>query len=303
MNYFNKLPTVSYNGYDVKNILTRAQLSKQTKASYSLFYPYTLTDDDRIDRLSENYYDNAGYSWLVWLANETIDPYYGLSITDTDLANVINLKYGSLEAAARKIKHYRIDWVNDTTELTPEQYDDLSTDPFNSSRIKYFDVVLDTFGLVKKYARKQDDFTVSTNQTIIFSLSNVVGTFVKDEEIQVNNSSSQYAFVKTFDSNTVTAQHIVGFPVNLSYGAGEVFDLDTSFVGKTIKGRESGATATIVSGRCIKTIAEVDKQYWAPVTYLDYEYEENAKKKYIQLIGSPYKNTVEEQFKRIMKRS
>ncbi|NDB85176.1 MAG: hypothetical protein EB127_21115, partial [Alphaproteobacteria bacterium] len=156
MNYFNKLPIISYNGYDVKNILARAQLSKQTKASYSLFYPYTLTDDDRIDRLSKDYYENAGYSWLVWLANETIDPYYDLSVTDVDLANLIKSKYGSLETAARKIKHYRIDWVNDTTELTPEQFDNLSNDSFNGSHSKYFEVVLDSYGLVKKYVRKQD---------------------------------------------------------------------------------------------------------------------------------------------------
>jgi len=300
MNYFNKLPTVSYNGYDVKNILARAQLSKQTKASYSLFYPYTLTDEDRIDRLSRDYYENAGYSWLVWLANETIDPYYGLSVSDFDLVNLITLKYGSLEAAARKIKHYRIDWINDTTELTPALYDSWSNDTFNGSRIKYFEVVLDSYGLVNKYVRKQDDSTVSTNQTVVIALSDVVGTFIKDEEIQID---SAYAFVKSSGTNTVTVQHTVGFPANLLYGAGEVFDLDSSFVGKTITGRESGATATIVSGSCIKTIAEVDKQYWSPVTYLDYEYEENTKKKYIQLIGSQYKNTVEEQFKKIMKRS
>jgi hypothetical protein len=300
MNYFNKLPTVSYNGYDVKNILARAQLSKQTKASYSLFYPYTLTDDDRIDRLSKNYYENAGYSWLVWLANETIDPYYGLSVSDFDLVNLIKSKYGSLEVAARKIRHYRIDWINDTTELTPEQYNSWANDPFNGPHIKYFEVVLDSYGLIKKYIRKQDDSTVSTNQTVIIALSDVIGTFIKDEEIQIDNA---YAFIKSSGTNIVTVQHTVGFPANLSYGAGEVFDFDSSFVGKTIKGRESGATATIVSGSCIKTIAEVDNQYWSPVTYLDYEYEENTKKKYIQLIGSPYKNTVEEQFKRIMKRS
>lgn len=300
MNYFNKLPTVSYNGYDVKNILARAQLSKQTKASYSLFYPYTLTDDDRIDRLSKNYYENPGYSWLVWLANETIDPYYGLSVTDLDLVNLITSKYGSLEAAARKIRHYRIDWINDTTELTPDQFNNLANDPFNGSHIKYFEVVLDSYGLIKKYVRKQDDSTVSTNQTVIIALSDVVGTFIKDEEIQID---SAYAFVKSSGTNTVTVQHTVGFPANLSYGAGEVFDLDSSLVDKTITGQESGATATIVSGNCIKTIAEVDNLYWSPVSYLDYEYEENTKKKYIQLIGSQYKNTVEDQFKRIMKRS
>ncbi|NDB86786.1 MAG: hypothetical protein EB127_29455, partial [Alphaproteobacteria bacterium] len=259
----------------------------------------TLTDDDRIDRLSKNYYENPGYSWLVWLANETIDPYYGLSVTDLDLVNLIKSKYGSLEAAARKIRHYRIDWINDTTELTPEQYNSWANDSFNGSHIKYFEVVLDSYGLIKKYVRKQDDSTVSTNQTVIIALSDLIGTFIKGEEIQIDNA---YAFVKSSGINTVTVQHTVGFPANLSYGAGEVFDLDSSFIGKTITGRESGATATIISGSCIKTIAEVDNQYWSPVTYLDYEYEENTKKKYIQLIGSQHKNTVEEQFKRIMKR-
>jgi hypothetical protein len=303
MNYFNKLPTISYNGYDVKNILARAQLSKQTKASYSLFYPYTLTDDDRIDRLSKNYYENPGYSWLVWLANETIDPYYGLSVSDFDLVNLITSKYGSLETAARKIKHYRIDWINDTTELTPEQFDNYADDSFNGPHRKYFEVVLDSYGLVKKYVRKQDDSVIATNQTIILTLTNVVGTFVKDEEVQINNNPNIYAFVKTVDGSTLTIQHTTGFPVQTSIPAGMFFSLSDTFTGYTVTGKESRATGIIDSGTGVKTMAEVDSAFWSPVTYLDYEYEENAKKKYIQLIGSQHKNTVEDQFKRIMKRS
>ncbi len=303
MNYFNKLPTVSYNGYDVKNILARAQLSKQTKASYALFYPYALTDDDRIDRLSKNYYENAGYSWLVWLANETIDPYYGLSVTDFDLANLITSKYGSIDVAARKIKHYRIDWVNATSELTPQQFEDLTKDSFNGSHRKYYEVVLDSYGLVKKYVRKQDDSTIFTNQTIILTLSNVVGTFVKDEEIQINNNPNIYAFVKTVNGSTLTVQHTTGFPVDSSVPAGTFFTLSDTFTGYTVTGKESQATGIISSGTGVKTIAEVDSLFWSPVTYLDYEYEENTKKKYIQLIGSQYRNTVEDQFKRTMRRS
>jgi len=301
MNYFNKLPIISYDGYDVRNILARGQLSKKSKASYSLFYPYTMKDDDRIDQLSANYYDDPGYTWLVWYANETIDPYYDLPLSDLDLASHIKSKYGSIEASARKIKHYRIDWVNDTTELTPDQFNQLSNDEFNGSHRKYYDVVLDAYGLVKKYVRKQDDSILFTNQTIILNLSNVIGAFVKDEEVQVNNDPTIYAFIKAVNGSIITIQHTTGFPVDPSIAAGEFFSLSDTFTGFTVTGQESGATGNIDLGTAVKTMAEVDNTYWSPVTYLDYEYEENTKKKYIQLIGSNYKNTTEEELKRIMR--
>lgn len=303
MNYFNKLPTISYNGYDVKNILAKGQLSKKTKSSYSLFYPYSMKDDDRIDQVSENYYDDPGYTWLIWFANETIDPYYDLPLADTDLASYISSKYGSIEAAARKIKYYRVDWIDDSSELTPDQFNQLSNDTFNGSHRKYYDVVLDSYGLVKKYVRKQDDSILSTNQTIILTLANTTGTFVKNEEVQVDNDPSVYAFVKDVSDTTVTIQHTTGFPVDPNIPAGQIFSLSETFIGLTITGQESGATGEIVSGSAVKTMAEVDKTYWSPVTYLDYEYEENTKKRQIQLIGSNYKNTAEEELKRIMRSS
>lgn len=301
MNYFNKLPTISYNGYDVKNILAKGQLSAKSKASYSLFYPYTMKDDDRIDQLSANYYDDPGYTWLVWLANETIDPYYDMPLSDIDLARHIASKYGSIEAAARKIKNYRLDWINDHTELTPDQFNQLSNDTFNGSRRKYYEVVLDSYGLVKKYVRKQDDSILATNQTVILTLTNVTGTFVKDEEVQLNNDPNLYAFIKAVNGSNITIQHTTGFPVDPSIGAGQFFSLSSTFTGFTVKGQESSATGEIVSGTAVKTMAEVDNTYWSPVTYLDYEYEENTKKRYIQLIGSNAKGSAEEELKRIMR--
>lgn len=262
-----------------------------------------MKDDDRIDQVSENYYDDPGYTWLIWFANETIDPYYDLPLADTDLASYISSKYGSIEAAARKIKYYRVDWIDDSSELTPDQFNQLSNDTFNGSHRKYYDVVLDSYGLVKKYVRKQDDSILSTNQTIILTLANTTGTFVKNEEVQVDNDPSVYAFVKDVSDTTVTIQHTTGFPVDPNIPAGQIFSLSETFIGLTITGQESGATGEIVSGSAVKTMAEVDKTYWSPVTYLDYEYEENTKKRQIQLIGSNYKNTAEEELKRIMRSS
>lgn len=303
MNYFNKFPTISYNGYDAKNILAKGQLSKKTKSSYSLYYPYSMKDDDRVDQLSYNYYDDPGYTWLIWFANETIDPYFDMPLSDVDLAKHISSKYGSIEVAARKIKYYRVDWVNDETELTPAQFEELSNNTFNGSHRKYYDVVLDSYGLVKKYVRKQDDSILSTNQTIILTLTNTSGTFVKDEEVQINNNPSIYAFVKDVNGSNITIQHTTGFPVDPSIPAGQIFSLSTTFNGFTVTGQESGATGEIVSGTAVKTMAEVDSLYWSPVTYLDYEYEENIKKRYIQLIGSNYRGNAEEELKRIMRSS
>lgn len=281
MNFFNKLPTITYNGNLARNIMARAKLSDSTKANSRLFYPYTTSGEERVDNLSHQYYGSPGYSWLIWFANETIDPYYGMALSEYDLEQFIINKYGSIGLAQRKIAHFKINWKEDETRITAALYNSFST-----GEQKYWEPVLDYNLNIKGYKRKQDDQILNTNRISSIAVVNSSGTFKQGEEIRVNGDSSKYGFCTYTDETNITLQHVEGI-----FG-----------ISNTVIGIESGASAVVTSVNNLlsTTSAFTEPRYWIPVTYYDYEVELNEKKKEIVLLDAMKKNAAEQELNRVM---
>lgn len=287
MNYFDKLPTITYNNNLAKNLLSRARLSDSMKKQKTAYYPYTVDPEDRIDNLANLYYNNPGYSWLIWLTNNTIDPYFDLPLTEEDLLSHIVAKYGSYDLAQRNIKLFRTNWYDNTDDqLTVAQFDALA-----SSYKKYYEPVLDNVLNVAKYVRKRRDETVSTNKIVSAAITSVTGTFKVGEEIQVNGTN--YAFCTYASATTLTLQHVIGT------------------ISGTVTGQISGATATIplreVNSEMVpdvttlqETVAAQDNSFWSPVTFLEYEQELNEAKKQIKLLDVRYASQAESDLRRVM---
>lgn len=285
MNYFNKLPVISYNGQSAINILASANLSAASKANRKTYYPYVIAEEDRIDRLSNNYYDSPGYTWLIWLANNTIDPYYDLPLTETDLMNYIVTKYGSIETAQSTIAFFRNNWYNDSTRLTIGQWTALP-----DSEKKYWDPILDANLQVSAYKRKAYETSLNTNRIITMNILNSTGMFTVGEKIFIDSSS--YGFVTYADANTVTIKTVFGqfAAVTLALNPNTVITGDTS-----------GFTATIDTATVITTTAALtDSLYWEPLSFFDYELEANEAKRNIKLISSTLRNQTESELTRVM---
>ena len=288
MNYFNKFPLINYNGHLAVNLLTRAQLSDQTRAQRSVFYPYTIKDYDRVDNLSENYYDSPEYSWLIWMTNDMIDPYYDYPLSDEDFDAYITDKYTSIALANRKIKYYRTKWANEEGVISVSQYNGL-----NNSFKKYFNPVVDVNYGITGYSRRKADITVNTNKTVQLTFSSTTGTFIAGEEVYRSGNTAVYAeclhpAVLVADVGTtkyISIQHVVG-----AFAAGNV-----------IVGKQSGATATIATATTVtETLASTEADYWEAVSCYDFEYELNQRKKQIKLLDSRYRNTIEAELQRTM---
>lgn len=279
MNYFNKLPLINYNNNIAVNLLARAKLSDNIKTNKSVLLPYTMADSDRADVLSRAYYGTSGYSWLVWFSNEVVDPYYDLPLSENDLLSFISTKYGSLELAQRKIKHYRTNGSNDDTVLSTSEYNSLP-----QGKQKYWEPVLDYLFNIKNYKRKSDEQIVNTNRIGSITYTNLNGIFKIGEEIQYNGTN--YGFCTSIENNTISVNNMTG-----------QFTANT-----TITGKESNATATIVNcnNAVITTIAYTDQRYWEPLSYFDYEVEENEKKKEILLVDARYRTQIEQDLKRTL---
>lgn len=277
MNYFDKLPTITYANNLVKNLMSRSRLSDSVKRNKTAFYPYTMDAEDRIDTLSNLYYENPGYTWLIWLANDIIDPYFDVTLNADDFIDHITAKYGSYDLAARKIKVYRNNWYDYTdVTITPSQFNSLA----NGTQ-KYYEPVLDNVLNVAKYVRKRHDDLIATNKMQSVAISSVTGTFKVGEEVQTNGTN--YAFVTYVGDTSLTIQHVTGT------------------IATSITGQESGATATVGTVTTLaQPISAVDAPFWSPVTFLEYEQDLNEAKKVIKLLDVRYTSQAVNDLKRTM---
>ena len=281
MNFFNKIPTITYDGKMARNIMARAKLSDATKNNNQLFFPYTTSGETRADTLSYQYYKNPGYSWLIWFANEIVDPYYDMALNSYDFEQVIITKYGSIATAQRKIIHYKLNWETSTADLSINGFNNL---PSNAKR--YWEPVLDYNLNVKAYTRKKDTQILNTNRVGSITFTNTTGEFKVGEEIQQQGDATVYAFCTYADNTTLTIQHMQ-----------KSFTVNTVIIGK-----ESGAQATIaaVNNFLATTAAFTTSTYWSPVTYYDYEYELNESKKQIVLMDAMQAPRTEQELIRVM---
>jgi len=281
MNFFNKIPTITYEGKMARNIMARAKLSDSTKNSNQLFFPYTNSGEVRADTLSHQYYKKAGYSWLIWFANEVIDPYYDMALSAYDFDQFIINKYGSIEIAQRKISHYKLNWETNEANIPISAFDSLQR-----GAKKYWEPILDYNLNVKSYVRKRDNQTLNTNRVGSINFSNASGAFKIGEEIQQQDDATIYGFCTYADDSTLTIQHLQ-----------RSFSTNTTIIGK-----ESGAQATItaVNNFLATTAAYTNSTYWSPVTYYDYEYELNENKKQIVLMDAMLSSRAEQELIRAM---
>ena len=82
--YFKNFPTISYGDALVTNIIARAKLDSTVRNKASVFFPYTVRDGERPDIIAGNYYEDPNFAWLIYLANEMLDPYFEWPLTSLD---------------------------------------------------------------------------------------------------------------------------------------------------------------------------------------------------------------------------
>lgn len=272
--YFDKFPTIDYNGTPAKNILARVDFTPEAKRDVYSNFDYTIEDGvSRPDVLSYGYYNNSYYDWLIYLSNGVIDPYHDYYKEPGDFNSYIVAKYGSLSQARNKILYYRNAWSSDESTISVSTYDALS-----ASIKKYWTSVVDVNGVVTGYSRLKTDWIVSTNKIVELTVASVAGYSVNDKVTQ----GAAEAFVAKVDSTNsiLIVQHVTG-----------------AFTTGTL------GTTTITKVNTIQTnIAEAEAAFWEQVSAYEYEEESNELKRYINLIRAEYVPDIEKMFLKAIKR-
>lgn len=282
MSYFDKLPTIFYNGQQARNLLARAKLTPKSQKDMSLYYPYTIKDSDgRADTLAYAYYNDPYAVWLMYFANEVVDPYFDLGLDQTNFDKHIVKKYGSMENAQSKIAFYRTNWeLLDDSSITIENYNILQPE-----EKKYWEPVVDIYGTINRYQRKKEDLIVNTNRILELTIS-PTAVFTKGEKVSI--SPTKYGYVVDSIDSLLTIHHVTG--------------ITTSDSNTTITGKESNSSSTISS---ITVVAEnlspdIQAKYWIAVSHYDRETEVNTLKKNIRLIDKRFKSQMEDELKRTL---
>lgn len=147
INYFKYFPNVVYNGKSVVNITRRTKIIEQLYSKPLSFLPYTVNDGERPEDIALYYYGDSGKVWLIFLANNIIDPASQWILSSQDFDQMIISKYGADAMAdgyitdaqiilwtntsdhSKNILYYK---NNDGIQITKDTYD-LDTSPTKST--------------------------------------------------------------------------------------------------------------------------------------------------------------------------
>jgi hypothetical protein len=267
--YFNFFPSTEYANTIVTNLISKVKFDQSVQKNLAIFYPYTVEQGERPDQIAARYYDNPELDWLIYLANDIIDPYYDWPLSQNQLYEYLSAKYGSITTAQSKILFYRNNYASDDTALNISSFNALP-----STLKKYFRPVLGFNGEVVSYERKELDVILETNKVIDLTISS--GTFSVGDIFRQGTSSGFVTFANT--------SHVV---------------ID-KITGNFTTGAATGATIT-VANTVSQPISNVEASYWEPVTAFTYEEELNESKLHIRILDKAYVGKIEKDMRELFR--
>lgn len=123
---FSKIPNIEYDKKPrrfpfseteyvlAKNFFRKYDINETNLKSSLYFNKYTITDTDRPDLISNQFYGTPSYDWLILMTNNIINPLFDLPIKDNDLYAFVEDKYDSPD----QIHHYEtLDVKNSLGEI------------------------------------------------------------------------------------------------------------------------------------------------------------------------------------------
>ena len=277
--YFDKFPQIQYSNTASIDITRRVTITDIAYFNPYIFYTYDISEHERPDQFSYRYYDDQFKTWLVYLSNKIVDPYYEWYLSDDEFNSFLTTKYGSVVESQQKIDYFRNDWTN-SDSLETNGYEALAF-----SLKKYWHPVYDDFGNILEYKRVPKDWKITTNKIVSYEVSNtnfteneicdIVFTASNTGSGQVISSSNTRVYLKHLsgthlESNTITIS-------GSSYIYGRESEVNTIFTSATLESNN---------------IAPEEEVYWRGVTHYDEELEKNEFNKTIKVLDSNFSTNV-----------
>ena len=276
--YFKNFPTISYNNTLVTNIIARAKIDIKVRDKNSVFFPYTIIEGERPDTIAANYYEDANFAWLIYYANEIIDPYFEWPLSYDEFKQHIEKKYESVAKSQATISFFRTNWESDETMIDSSAYNS-----FPAGVKKYWQPIFDYRGYAVSYERSKNNLIVETNRIVQVNHSSAAIFNVGDIVRQGSNTS---AIVKAAAKGYIIVEKVQG-----------------EFIAETMTDYSGQTSVTVTSSVILKNIfalSSSEEVYWSPVSCFDYEEELNEQRKEIYILDRAYLNQVELEMKTLL---
>lgn len=291
--YFQKFQLINYANTVAVNITQRSVVLNSVYSNPSLYYLYNIKPHERPDTIADEYYKDQYMSWILYLTNKMVDPYYDWNLDQDTFDAFIIKKYGSYENASSKIKYFRNNWYTQPEQISVSQYTNIVSANGSLARYynpNYLDDIKNT--IPNGYVRKKEDWVYNTNRVVSYAVANG-SLFVSDEIVNV-----------TFSANS-TGRGQVNFSNSSIVVLKNLFDSTsngTITANSYLYGRESKANTVFTNTTSLaNNIPSSEVTYWDPVTYFQYELEINEKNKSIQVLEKRYSTQISKELKRLMK--
>ena len=113
MKLFSRFPKISYpteispsgvctDIYQCTNIMVGVKFREILNSDRYDFYPYIIRDGDRPDIIAHKYYGSPDYTWIIFYANDIMNPLYGWPLTQREFVAYLKNKYAADGAAVNK---------------------------------------------------------------------------------------------------------------------------------------------------------------------------------------------------------
>jgi len=197
MKYFNSLPFIANqdsngNYYFLKNILIRTKLVSQLAKNPLLFYKYSVQDSDTPESIAFKYYGDQYRYWLIFMANEIMDPQWDWPLTSQQFLKFLKDKYSTVAGGDNNVLSY--------TQGTVHHYEKLVTTVDNTTQttvIKSVIVDQETYNLIQSSTQTK---TFADGSTVTYTTGkNAVSIY--DYENDLNESKRE---INLINSNYVS---------------------------------------------------------------------------------------------------
>ena len=276
--YFSFFPSLMYANTAATNIIAKVKFDETVLKRSATFYPYTITNNERADRIADSYYGDPSYDWLIYLSNNIMDPLNEWPKSENEFNDFLTLKYGSIANTQIQTAFYRVNYDTDESVISTVVYGALS-----AGQKKYWVPIVNTSGQVISYQRKPLDNVVETNQIVMLT-----GTFdgISVSDV-IKQSSSVQGTVGFANATNVMLKHVTGTWATST---------STYFV-------LSGATAnaSITATSVVNQSIPLDEvTYWSAVSVYQNEATINENRKHLRLLSSSFVDVVERDMKDLL---
>lgn len=293
MSYFAKFPKVLYsvnkeqtNPKLVPDMLARVKFIDSIIANQNLFFKYEIKGGETPEQIAYRVYGDPEKHWILLLVNQLIDPQFDWALGPYDFEEHIKQKYASLNVSLKTTESYPANYTVGEVAYQGSTYDKSTAEgtivAYNSGtktiQLKFASQVL---------ANGSNITGVSSAQThTIVAITNN-----QDGYQWASNTISHYEVTETRSStydptfSDVKKYRVTANSYNFSTGNVIAINTNTSYSNSyTLADNTTITIATTVS----------------PVTYYDYEVEQNENKRKIIVPKSSVIGAIESQFASLM---